>query len=304
MSGATRKTALIGAKGMLARMVQAAAPSNLLIQGFKRPEFDLTDADQVRRAMEEFRPRVIINCCAYTQVDRCENEEELATRVNGQGPGYLAAVARELDATLVHVSSDYVFPGSANRPYRENDVTGPVSAYGRSKLKGELAIRESGLEKYFIVRTSWLYGPWGKNFVESILRLAAEREELRIVADQVGRPTYTGDLAEAIFRLLDLEAPTAAPPVSQSLYGIYHFANQGQCSWHEFACEIVRMARQKGLPVKASRIEPIKSEQYPLPAKRPAYSVFDTGKYQRATGASIPSWLESLKTYFESRELS
>lgn len=282
---------------MLAKMVQEAAPSNLSIQGFKRPDFDLTDAEQVRRSMEDFRPQVIINCCAYTQVDRCEDEEELATRVNGEGPGYLASVARDLDATLVHVSSDYVFSGDANRPYRENDVTGPMSAYGRSKLKGERAILDSGLEKYFIVRTSWLYGPWGKNFVETILRLAAEREELRIVADQVGRPTYTGDLAGAIFRLLDLEADHD----TDDLYGIYHFANQGQCSWHDFACEIVNIAREKGLPVQAQRIEPIRTEQFPLPAQRPAYSVFDTTKYQKATGASIPSWQESLRAYFEVR---
>ena len=292
-----RKVALIGARGMLAKMVQEAAPSNLSIQGFKRPDFDLTDAEQVRRSMEDFRPQVIINCCAYTQVDRCEDEEELATRVNGEGPGYLASVARDLDATLVHVSSDYVFSGDANRPYRENDVTGPMSAYGRSKLKGERAILDSGLEKYFIVRTSWLYGPWGKNFVETILRLAAEREELRIVADQVGRPTYTGDLAGAIFRLLDLEADHD----TDDLYGIYHFANQGQCSWHDFACEIVNIAREKGLPVQAQRIEPIRTEQFPLPAQRPAYSVFDTTKYQKATGASIPSWQESLRAYFEVR---
>lgn len=294
MNRTTRKVALIGAKGMLARMVQASAPPHMTIQGFKRPEFDLTDAGQVRQAMEAFRPDVIINCSAFTLVDRCESEEELATRVNGEGPGFLATVARDLDATLVHISTDYVFPGDADRPYLEGDATGPISAYGRSKLKGEQTISESGLEKYFIVRTSWLYGPWGKNFVETILRLAAEREELRIVADQIGCPTYTGDLAAAIFRLLDLEEGQTAC----GLYGIYHFANEGQCSWYDFACEIVSLARQKGLPVKTRRIEPIKTEQFPLPAKRPAYSVFDTSKYQKATGASIPSWQESLRAYF------
>ena len=297
MNRIPRKVALIGAKGMLARMVQASAPPHVAIHGFKRPEFDLTDAAQVRRSMEELRPEVIINCSAFTQVDLCESEEELATRVNGDGPGYLAAVARDLDATLMHVSTDYVFPGNAERPYRENDPTGPISAYGRSKLKGEQAILESGLEKYFIVRTSWLYGPWGKNFVETILRLAAEREELRIVADQMGCPTFTGDLATAIFRLLDLEASQ----VSGGLYGIYHFADEGQCSWYDFACEIVSLARQKGLPVKTRRIEPIKTEQFPLPAKRPAYSVFDTKKYKMAVAASIPSWQKSLSTYFEVR---
>jgi len=289
---------------MLAKMVQAAAPSNLSIQGFQRPEFDLTDAQQVRRMLEEFRPQVIINCCAYTEVDRCEDEEELATLVNGKGPGYLAAVARDLDATLVHISTDYVFPGDGDRPYRESDSTGPVSAYGRSKLEGERTILESGLEKYFIIRTSWLYGPWGKNFVETILRLAADREELRIVADQVGRPTYTGDLATAIFRLLDLEMNPAISTPARGLYGIYHFANEGQCSWYDFAREIVRLARQKGLPVKTCRIDPVTTEQFPLPAKRPAFSVFDTAKYQKVASASIPSWQESLKAYLEVREWS
>lgn len=297
MSKTPRKVALVGAKGMLARMVQSSTPPHMAIQGFKRPEFDLTDAEQVRRAMEVFRPDVIINCSAFTQVDRCESEEALATRVNGEGPGFLAAVARNLDATLVHISTDYVFPGDTERPYLEGDATGPISAYGRSKLKGEQAIRESGLEKYFIIRTSWLYGPWGNNFVETILRLAAEREELRIVADQIGCPTYTGDLAAAIFRLLDLEDDRTAC----GHYGIYHFANEGQCSWYDFACEIVRLARQKGLPVKTRRIEPIKTEQFPLPAKRPACSVFDTKKYKMAVAASIPSWQKSLSTYFEVR---
>jgi dTDP-4-dehydrorhamnose reductase len=278
-------------------MVQASAPPQVAIHGVRRPEFDLTDAAQVRRVMEVLRPEIIINCGAFTQVDRCESEEELATRVNGEGPGYLAAVARDLGATLVHISTDYVFPGDATLPYLEGDATGPASAYGRSKLKGEQAILDSGLEKYFIVRTSWLYGPWGQNFVETVLRLAAEREELRIVADQIGCPTYTGDLAEAIFRLLALEDDQAA----NGLYGIYHFADEGQCSWYEFACEIVRLARQKGLPVKARRIEPIKTEQFPLPAKRPAYSVFDTEKYKKAVAASIPSWQKSLNTYFDVR---
>lgn len=294
MTGEKRTVALIGAKGMLAQMIKASASQELQLHEYDLPSFDLTDAAMVRKEMGALGPDAIINCAAYTNVDGCESEEALATKVNGDGPGHLAAVAKDLGATLVHISTDYVFPGHGTRPYREDDATGPLSAYGRSKLAGEEAILKSGLEKYFIIRTSWLYGPWGKNFVETILRLAGEREELSIVADQFGSPTYTGDLARAVFNLLEAD-------VEQSPYGIYHLSNEGQCSWYDFACEIVKFAREESLPVKAERIEPIGTEEFPLPAQRPAYSVFDKSKYRRATGAKVPEWQESLATYFRCR---
>ena len=236
------KVVLVGAKGMLAQMVMRCAPADYQIIPLDLPEFDITDYPQVQQWLEAEAPRVIINCAAFTQVDACETQESLATRVNGDGPGNLARVARAIDATLVHISTDYVFAGTGDRPLKEDDPTAPMSAYGRSKLKGEQAIVQSGLEKFFIIRTSWLYGPGGKNFVETILRLASERDELRVVADQIGGPTFTGDLAQGILNLLAVKSNGFSAPLP---YGIYHFANAGQCSWHEFACEIVAVAREQ-----------------------------------------------------------
>ena len=292
------KVLLVGAKGMLAQMVARCAPTEYQIVPLDLPEFDLTDVALVEQTLQAEKPAIVINCAAFTQVDACETEEALATRVNGDGPGILARAALNIDATLVHISTDYVFDGLATTPYSETDPTAPQSAYGRSKLLGEEAIRQSGLEKYFIVRTSWLYGPGGKNFVETILRLAAERDELRVVADQVGCPTFTGDLVQGLFNLLALKR---TPQAANGHYGIYHFANSGQCSWYDFANEILTLARERGLPTKAKQVVAIRTEDYPLPARRPAYSVFDTSQYQRFTGASIPGWQVSLRTYFDLR---
>ncbi len=293
------RVALIGANGMLGRMIQALLPKGLELVCYDLPEFDMTDPSQVAAAFAQSCPDIVINCAAYTAVDACEDHEELATRVNAHGVALLAQSARELGATLVHISTDYVFSGEQERPYREDDATGPVSAYGRSKLKGEQAILESGLEKFFIIRTSWLYGPWGNNFVETILRLAAERQELDIVSDQVGSPTYTADLGKAVFQLL----AAAADPRStvSSPYGIYHFASAGCCSWYEFACAIVAEGRRLALPLKVREIRPIRTEDYPLPARRPANSVFDKAKYTATTGATAPNWHESLVRYLSSR---
>ena len=249
--------------------------------------------------MKALCPDVIINCAAYTNVDGAETNEDLATRVNGLGPGYLAESAKAVGAVLVHISTDYVFDGRKQNPYVESDQVGPVSAYGRSKLAGEQAILVSGLERYFIVRTSWLYGPAGKNFVETIIRLAREREDLRVVSDQFGSPTYTGDLADAIFNLVTLDA-SPQPPVP-GLYGIYHYSNSGQCSWYEFAKEIVEQMRSRGVSLRIRNLQPIRTEEYPLPALRPGYSIFSKDKYMRATGADVPGWEESLSKYLEER---
>lgn len=291
--GNRQRLALIGANGMLAAMVRRVAPKQYDLIPFDLPEFDLTAGTQVLDALHKIRPHLIINCAAYTNVDGCETNEETATRVNGLGPGCLAEAASDIGATLVHISTDYVFDGTKNRPYTEEDAPHPQSAYGRSKLIGEQAILKSGLEKYFIVRTSWLYGPGGKNFVETIVRLAKEREELTIVDDQVGTPTYTGDLAQALFSLVRTES-----------YGIYHFSNEGLCSWYGFSREIVSQLARKGEAVEVRRILPIKTADYPLPATRPAYSVFSKEKYKQATGAAVPEWQEGLAQYFALRDES
>jgi len=291
-----RRLALIGSRGMLAQMLCESVPAGYVVGHYDLPDFNLTDSDQVLEEIQTFAPDLIVNCAAFTNVDGCEAQEELATLVNGAGPGYLAAAAKAVGALLVHISTDYVFAGDQKAPYLETDQTGPLSAYGRSKLAGERAIAASGLERYYILRTSWLYGPGGANFVETILRLAAEREELRIVADQTGAPTYTGDLVQAIFNLVDPRLPATAAP-----YGIYHFSNAGVCTWYEFACEIVRLAHVYGLPVKATRILPIATSDYPLPARRPQWSVFDKARYRQATGGVEPEWTSSLNTYFARR---
>jgi|LGVF01.1.fsa_nt_gb dTDP-4-dehydrorhamnose reductase len=297
-----RRLVVVGASGMLATMVQRLALAKYEVTPLGRPSFDLTNATASMAALREIRPHVIINCAAYTDVDGAETNETLANLVNEVGARNLAVAAKDIGATLVHVSTDYVFDGEKSTPYVESDPPNPRSAYGRSKLLGEEAIKTSGLEQYFIVRTSWLYGAGGKNFVETIIRLALEREELRIVADQVGTPTHTRDLAQAIFNLIDLpQEPGEGTQSPDSPFGIYHFANDGACSWYEFACEIVAQLKKTSALVKVERILPIGTADYPLPAPRPAYSVMSTGQYKEVTGATVPTWQEALAHYIGSR---
>ena len=300
--GSSRTIALIGSNGMLATMLKRVFPASWEIHAFDLPEFDITNAAQVREVMVQLRPDVIINCAAFTKVDLCESEQETAFKVNGQGPGNLAKAAHQVGAVLMHISTDFVFAGDKTTPYTEDDAVGPQSVYGCSKLEGEQAIINSPLERYYIVRTSWLYGPGGPNFVETIARLAAEREELGIVADQRGTPTYTGDLAEAIIRLLSLEAtPHASPLTPQSPYGRYHFSNEGECTWYDFACEIVNQLRERGAHLNVKTIKPLRTEEYPVPAKRPSYSVLSKEKYTMAAGTQVPEWKQSLRKYFVNR---
>jgi len=294
------RLALIGANGMLATMLKQKIPPTCDVHGFDLPDFDITDAALVHDLLGRLQPDVIINCAAFTRVDLCESKQEEAFRVNGQGPGLLAAVAYEIGALLLHVSTDFVFAGAANTPYNEEATTDPLSIYGKSKLAGELAIINSPLERYYIVRTSWLYGPGGGNFVETIIRLAKEREELGIVADQHGTPTYTGDLADAIVKLVTGH-PSPVTDHTSPPYGLYHFSNEGECSWYDFACEIVSQLREQGAGPKVKTIKPLRTEEYPVPAKRPAYSVMSKEKYKAETGMQIPQWQQSLREYFEKR---
>lgn len=294
MDNPPKVLALVGARGMLAQAVRKEACAAYQVRCLSRPEFDVTDESAMSTVLAAIRPRVIVNCAAYTKVDGCESDGDTAFRVNGEGPGKLARVARDCGATLVHISTDYVFSGNADSPYRETDGTGPRSVYGRSKLAGEQAVAASGLENHFILRTSWLYGPGGGNFVETMVRLGREREQLRVVADQVGSPTFTCDLARAVLALLDLEGLDRETP-----YGLYHFANGGSCSWHGFAEAILAEARAAGEPIRAQGVIPIGTADYPLPAPRPEYSVLCPDKYRRATGADVPHWRDSLAYYFQ-----
>jgi len=296
------RVAVVGARGMLARMVIELAPSAWEVVGLSHPQFDLTDFPSTMETLAALRPDIIINCAAYTDVDGAESNEALAFSVNAVGPGNLARAAKEINATLVHISSDYVFSGDKRFPYCETDHPEPRSVYGKSKYQGEQAILESGLEQFFIVRASWLYGAGGKNFVETIVRLAKEREELRIVADQFGSPTYTYDLAQALFFLLaEQRKRMKEEGVDGSIYGIYHYSNDGECSWYQFATEIVSLLKKEGESVKAQRILPIHTAEYPLPAPRPAYSVMSKQKYQKVVGTVVPGWREALERYLASR---
>lgn len=284
----TLNVALIGANGMLASAVRRLAPENWDISGYDLPAFDLTDREAVLALADE-QPNIIVNCAALTNVDGCESQVDLATRVNGDGPGYLAELALQCRADLVHISTDFIFNGTKDCPYLEEDTPQPVSVYGQSKLHGEEAIRASGLESYFIVRTSWLYGAGGNNFVETMVRLATERETLGVVSDQVGTPTWTDDLVRAMLQLL-----------ASGRYGTYHFSNTGQCSWYEFACASIELARQQA-PLKVREVNPIRTEDYPLPATRPCYSVLGKEKISAIPGVQVPAWQQSLKRYFEQR---
>ena len=284
--------ALIGAHGMLAGAVKRNCPQKYHIVPLDLPGFDITDYNLVFNTLAQVKPDVIMNCAAYTNVDGCESEKALASQVNARGPGNLARAAKLTGARLVHISTDFVFDGEKGLPYIEEDVVDPQSVYGTTKAQGEKAIVESGLAAYFIVRTSWLYGPGGKNFVDTIIRLAKENDILRIVSDQVGCPTYTEDLAQAVFSLLSL---------NDTHYGIYHYANEGQCSWYEFGQEIIRQLRKKGDSLMVKETIAIEGKDYPQPAKRPAFSVLSTEKIRQATGIPIPFWKDSLKTYIRTR---
>jgi dTDP-4-dehydrorhamnose reductase len=290
---------LVGGNGMLAGKIALVASSFYEITSVDLPAFDMTDKAWVLTYIDNLKPSVIVNCAAYTNVDGCETEQALAEQVNGAAVGYLAEAAEKVDAILVHISTDYVFDGVKKMPYVESDQTNPQSVYGHSKLLGEQCLLASGLKTYFIVRTSWLYGPGGNNFVETIIRLSKERSELGIVADQVGSPTYTGDLADAVLTLL--EKASSPQSSASSPYGIYHYSNDGQCSWYDFANEIVALARVNGETLKIEKINPINTEDYPLPARRPEYSVFSKKKYSQVTGKLVPNWQESLVNYFTER---
>ena len=286
------RVALVGAGGMLARMVRAVAPINVEIIPYDFPAFDIADLNAVSEYLHQSKPAFIINCAAVTDVDGCESNVEQAMAVNGLGPSNLAAVAAQIKATLLHVSTDFVFSGSSELSYVETDQPAPLSVYGDSKYNGEIGVETSALRSYFIVRTSWLYGPWGKNFVETIIRLAQERERLSIVADQKGTPTYSFDLACTIWELLQT-----------SCYGVYHYSNEGQCSWYEFALEIVHLLRQfeAGGDLKVREIVPVSSSEYPQAAQRPVWSVMSKEKIRSTLGNEVPHWKESLKNYILSR---
>ena len=271
-----------GANGQLGSEMQrlgAVSPNNYIFTD--AAELDVTDAGAVRRAAEQTRAEAIVNCAAYTDVERAEENEAAADLLNRLAPANLAAAAAATGATLIHISTDYVFDGRAHTPYTEQAPTTPLSVYGRTKLAGEQAVEASGCS-YLILRTAWLYSAFGNNFLKTMLRLTAERESLKVVFDQIGTPTYAGDLALGIFSVIE-------GGQLRGHEGLYHFSDEDVCSWYDFAVEIAATAGHD-----KCRIEPCRTAEYPTKAPRPAYSVLDKGKFKTTFGIEIPHWRESL----------
>lgn len=262
------------------------------VAAFDHAGLDLADAAAVRRKLDEVRPDAIVNAAAYTAVDRAESEPELASAINAAAPALLAQEAARRGALLIHYSTDYVFDGAKAAPYVETDPTAPLGAYGRSKLAGEEGIRAAGCE-HLIFRTSWVYGARGANFLRTILRLAAEREELRVVNDQIGAPTWARLIAEATAHALKQAMRERRDRAFRS--GTYHLAAAGETSWHGFASAIV--AGRSGLRVKA--VTPIATADYPLPAPRPANSRLDTAAFRARFDLVLPDWRDCLPLCLE-----
>ncbi|HBG08135.1 MAG: dTDP-4-dehydrorhamnose reductase [Geobacteraceae bacterium GWC2_58_44] len=271
---------VVGCKGMLGQELMGLLGSSA--RGVDVEEIDITDLESVQRVLLTLKPRVVVNAAAYTDVDGCETQAELALQVNGEGVAHLAMITKEIGAKLVQVSTDYVFDGSKTVPYLEDDPPAPLSIYGESKLAGEMNARFN--PDHLIVRTQWLYGHAGKNFVETMLRLAGERSELTVVDDQIGSPTWTYDLALAIKALIE-----------KGCSGTYHAANAGFVSWNGFAREIFRLA---ALDVV---VTPMSTAQLGRPAARPLHSTLDCGKLAQDTGLVPEPWQEALKRYLELR---
>ncbi|NEO98468.1 MAG: dTDP-4-dehydrorhamnose reductase [Symploca sp. SIO2E9] len=298
-----KRILLTGIAGQLGYQLQEILDPLGEVTGVDRQSLDLAQPDKIRKVISEVKPDLIINAAAYTAVDKAETETELANLINGTAPTIIAQEAQRLEADLIHISTDYVFDGRKNTPYTEEDTLNPINAYGQSKLLGEEGVRQK-CDRHIILRTAWVYGAYGKgNFVKTMLRLGAEREELRVVVDQVGSPTWTGDLAHSIAMIaanfsnaqlgdninLDQDAKLSFST------GTYHFTNSGAISWYDFAIAIFEEAQQLGFPVKVKRVVPITTTEYPTPAKRPAYSVLSSKKISVVLGTHPPHWRQGLR---------
>ncbi len=272
-----------GANGQLGnemRRLGAVSPNNYIFTDVA--ELDITDASAVLATVKENAVEIIVNCAAYTNVDKAESDEATAELINSTAVRNLAVAMKEVSGTLFHVSTDYVFGLDGNTPRTEDMPVNPLGVYGRTKLNGELAIKESGC-KALIFRTAWLYSEFGNNFLKTMMRLTAEREQLNVVFDQVGTPTYAGDLALAIFSIIEAG-------VYEGNEGIYHFSDEGVCSWYDFAVEIAAAAGNTNC-----RISPCHSSEFPSPVTRPPYSVLDKTKIKNTFDIDIPHWRESME---------
>jgi dTDP-4-dehydrorhamnose reductase len=298
---------LTGRNGQIGRELQGVLAETTELKALGHEELNLAETESVREAIRAFKPHLVLNAAGYTAVDKAESEEPLAHKINAEAPAAMAEEAKKIGAALVHYSTDYVFDGARNQPYTEQDATNPLSAYGRTKLAGETAIEQAG-GRYAIFRTEWVYATRGKNFLLTVLRLASEREELRIVCDQIGAPTWSRAIAEATAKIVLGEWRRARAELFADRTGIYHMTAAGQTSWHDFAVAIVERARQcpdgagwlgrmiEERPLKARRILPIATKDHPAPARRPAYSVLSNARLQETFGVKLADWRIQLET--------
>jgi dTDP-4-dehydrorhamnose reductase len=292
---------LTGADGQLGQELQRTLVPLGEIIGVGRQALDLTQPDRIRQIISEIKPDLIVNAAAYTAVDKAQTEPELAKSINAVAPTIMAEEQARHGGILIHISTDYVFDGRKNTPYTEEDAPNPLSVYGQSKLAGEEGIQKTSQSlqsahqelRYIILRTAWVYGTYGKsNFVKTMLRLGAERDEIRVVADQVGTPTWACDIASSIAILGQKVHEQGAP---SPLTGIYNFTSSGVASWYDFAIAIFEEAKQLGFELKVQRVVPITTSEYPTPATRPAYSVLAGQKITAALGSHPPHWRQGLR---------
>lgn len=277
------KLLITGANGQLGKeIIKIALQRNLNYVATDVTQLDITQREEVLTTIGQLKPQAIINCAAYTAVDKAEIEPEVAFKINVEGVKNIAVAAKAFGAYLMHISTDFVFDGSQSTPYTESSPTNPCNIYGRTKAEGEQAVQATG-GKWAIVRTSWLYSAGDNNFVNTMIKLGRERASLNVVFDQVGAPTSVVDLAEVIIQMvehtLDLNNP---------VLGIYHYSNEGVCSWYDFAVKIMKLANIE------CKVKPIRSAEYPTPARRPSFSVLDKSKIKTTLGIEIPHWEESL----------
>ena len=280
------KILITGIDGQLGSELQKILSSHGEIAGTGRDRLDFAQPETLRKVIPEIKPDLVINAAAYTAVDKAESEPELARMVNAIAPGILTEETEKLGIPLIHISTDYVFDGSQSRPYLETDETNPLGVYGTSKLSGENAICQAS-DRHIIIRTAWVYGVGGKgNFVKTMLRLGSDRPELKVVCDQIGSPTWTGDLANAIAAIVRDRL---------DITGTYHYTNSGVCSWYDFAVAIFEEAKILGFPLQVDRVFPITTAEYPTPAKRPPFSVLSSRKLADILGDPPPHWRDGLR---------
>ncbi|MGE6568330.1 dTDP-4-dehydrorhamnose reductase [Shewanella vesiculosa] len=284
------KMLLVGKNGQVGSSLvdQLNTLTDITLLALDRVQLDITDTTKVDQLVAEFQPDIIINAAAYTAVDKAEQEQQLAYAINRDGPCNLAVAAQKIDATIIHISTDYVFSGDKSGSYSETDDTQPQGEYGRSKLAGEKAVA-AACAKHVILRTAWVFGEHGNNFVKTMLRLAKTRDTLEVVADQFGGPTYAGDIASAIVSIAKQIAS------NNPAYGIYHYSGFPQVSWHDFAQSIFTIAQNQGFLNQAINVNKISTQDYPTPVKRPANSRLDCDKIHKTFGIQQSDWQTALK---------